>query len=326
MVERLRGAFIRVRTENEEPARTERLLARPYSLARKVPSDALDACHIGLLSRAGGHSWRAAYFEVAILIAQLTVGALNGLGPGLGLLPGSAASVAQLVVIACVQVLSMLYTLCTSASYDRLMTLTVSLQFALEAGQTIFLLAFSFSSDPSLERASFTLALAAVFTPVILVCYDLFIVHVYQCAQRKSNWRDFITNAFFFVLMVPTIVLRLLGVNVSVKADELASGAASDLIKLSTPLANSRAQVQDTLAASDAKGSMPENDESVRSVDEIWPTISQKSAAKLQVGYPVQIVPERVRKSLAAVPDGRPPQREDPRPGFQWVMQQSLDK
>lgn len=326
VLERKRGAFDGVEAEIKEPARTERLLARPCVILRSTASDSLDSCHLGLMSRSAGSSARATFFELGILFAQLTIGALNGLGPGLRLQPGSASAVAQLVSIAVVQITTAFCILCKSASNDRLVTLTTFVQFLLEAGQTFCLLLHTFSPDPGLVQASFALALSAVCTPVIPQLYDSILVQLVRCMRRDMSPKEALGHFLMLLMLCPSIVLRLLGVNVTVRADELASHAAQDAVIVSCGVKHStlsRAQIGDVSAKSEA-AELPEKDDMLCDHKVLWPTLVKGERSIVQ--YPAEIIGDRRRISRTKLPAGLPPKdtdTESPRPGYNWLLRET---
>lgn len=140
VVMRWRGTFVRPEAGIVEPARTDRLLRRPYSLWRGNASDSVDAHGFSLMARARGTTSASASFEVSILTAQIAVGALNGLGAGLGPSAGDAAILAQMLAILWIQALTSLWLLCTSPTADRCIAMVIGTQFALEGAQTMLLL------------------------------------------------------------------------------------------------------------------------------------------------------------------------------------------
>ena len=70
-VDRPRGKFGKPAAYTKEPARTERLLARPYALWPDNAADTLDGIGFALMARAGGDSLGANLLEMVLLAAQV---------------------------------------------------------------------------------------------------------------------------------------------------------------------------------------------------------------------------------------------------------------
>ena len=233
VVDRERGSFQRALDLIVEPARTERLLARPFALFRANSADAVDAFGFSLLARAGGSSGLAISFDVGVITAQLTVGLLNGIGSGLQLLPGSPGAVAQVMAVFLVQVAICLLITCANASKDRVDGTVVGLQFALEAGQTAALLVHAVIPNSALLQASFCLSLSALFVPIVQQLYDAIIVPLSRAAKRKDriSWREAVCEALSLFCLLPKVVLRLLGVKVADSALAIAEQGGESMRK-----------------------------------------------------------------------------------------------
>lgn len=230
VVERMRGVFECVPAEIQEPARTERLLRNPCTHLRANASDTLDAYHHSFLLRAGGSSAIGTSLEVSLLTAQLLIGSMNGLGPGLDLQPGSPGAVAQLWVIVALQVTTCAWVVIATRTSDRLETLTLSLQFTLEAVQTALLLVFTAVANPALERASFGCALAALFMPVVKLLYDSLALVVAKCCSKDTSVKDVCAEVAQLICALPKLVLQLLGITFG--ATDFATHAGDDMVKM----------------------------------------------------------------------------------------------
>ena len=230
---RIRGTFVRPEAETAEPARTERLLRRPYALGRANASDSLDAYGFSLMFRARGTTSGAASFEVSILTAQIAVGALNGLGAGLRPAAGSTGAMAQMLAVLAVQALASLWVSCTRPTADRCIAMVIGTQFALEGTQTALLLIYTFLMPrPALEAASFAVALSALCTPIALLAYDATIFQVAACLREGCSWKSVCSAALNVAWYLPRMVLLLLGIQVDYGADAVAEHAGDDMQKI----------------------------------------------------------------------------------------------
>jgi hypothetical protein len=79
----MRGSFETPDHEAAEPARTERLLARPFALIRPVASDAHASISQVVLARGSGGTLIGMFYDWLALVVQLALAALLGIGDAL---------------------------------------------------------------------------------------------------------------------------------------------------------------------------------------------------------------------------------------------------
>ena len=193
----------------------------------------LDAYGFSLLARSGGSTASVAWFEVNVMFGQMLVAVLNGLGTGMNLEAGSLGASAQVLSIMAVQVSVSLWVFQMSPSADRLQTLLVGAQFALEAGQSALLLAYTFLLHPELERASFALAASSLAAPILLLLYDACIVTLFKIVRRRS-WRRLESARDACATMacyLPRVVMMVVGVE-GAKSASFAENAGDDMQKM----------------------------------------------------------------------------------------------
>ena len=248
--DRMRGRFVRPKEDVMEPKRTARLLDHPCALMRDNPSDALDGYGFSLMLRASGSSTGGTVFELVILEAQVFISLLNGIGAGLGLAPRTVGAIIHVFAVFSVQSVTSLWVFCTSPSNDRLVSLVIGLQFALEAGQTVLLFVYTYTHIPALEQYSFVLALCALVAPIVLQLYDLSLVQIYKVMKGGFSFKDAFFAFIGLLALLPKIVLRLLGIELGDHADQLnaAEKAGTDVGKFSENASWNRANKRNNFA------------------------------------------------------------------------------
>lgn len=245
LLNRMRGAFARLANgEQTEPARTARILAHPCAFVRGNVSDFLDAYGFSLMARAAGVTGICVWFELTIIVTQLIVSTLNGLGVGLNLVPGSYAAVAQMVSILLTQWAASLWIICGQSAADRLATIAVGTQFALEGCQTLLLLAYTFNQSPTLENGAFVCALAGLCVPIALLFYDCTILQLSKLVSRGLTWRSVRSSCLSLWCYAPRLVLFLAGIKVDNGVDATVEHAVADLQEMKERTRNARESTQ----------------------------------------------------------------------------------
>jgi len=220
---RERGGYEAPEEDSEEPARTERLLASPFSLLHSNAGDACDAMSTLWLSRSSGNISGVFYdlFSIALML---------GLGVALGLEDVASqanwSAITQAVIVFILQACLALYVLMLSPSIDRIDNFQTWVQLMLEATATFLLLSPLISgSEPSGNTAKLSafvaliLALLAVFLPVITRIYDVVVVPFIEWVLAGADCRKLIALLVHMVCMIPGCVLGLLGCDVADIAD-----------------------------------------------------------------------------------------------------------
>lgn len=130
--DRSKGEFVR---QVVEPARTHRLLSRPFRCFQSEPEDALDALRLVWMSRATGKSFHGIFYDIFMFTAMMAISSLNGLAPALQ--SDTAGAMTQAVFILVLQWLFVVYMFFLRPSVDRLDNAMITLQFAFEGAQTL---------------------------------------------------------------------------------------------------------------------------------------------------------------------------------------------
>ena len=80
-VDRFTGKWVRPSLDVAEPARTERLLARPFTVFHGCAADIQDSMALHLLNKASGRRFLGLGFSWFSMLVQIVTGVLSGLGP-----------------------------------------------------------------------------------------------------------------------------------------------------------------------------------------------------------------------------------------------------
>lgn len=188
VIERTRGTFEFDLAEMREPQRTERLLARPFALCPEMASDSYDAFNFVWFYHASGGSVHGMFFDFFCLVVMLLLASIQGLG--VVLTPRTPEAMAQVSVIAAIQLSFSLYLYCCGASNDRMDQHMVATMFLLEGLSTSMQLIFDVNGEiqgtqknvrvlsaisSPLVQASFLCAICALLLPALLKLYSLFV-------------------------------------------------------------------------------------------------------------------------------------------------------
>ena len=138
--ERAKGGFERSEEERLEPARTERLLRSPFAMRRRVTADVVDANGIFWLAKATGDNWFGVLMQPSVLLVQISLQALAGIGPSLARGYSSASAFAQAGTICGVQLGFGLLLFVLVPMNDRFENHVVAAQFTLEGIGTLMLI------------------------------------------------------------------------------------------------------------------------------------------------------------------------------------------
>jgi len=201
VIDRDRGAFERPDGEGDEPERTERLLRRPLMCLRSTAADARDALTLAWLAKARGSSMFVLSFSYILLVGQLLLAALAGTVAAIP--PGSSLAVAQLWTMLSLQLALATYCLCVGPAADRVESLVVGLQFAVEGSSTVVVLYAQLEDQLELMEYVFPLVLVAMGLPILQKLYDAVIVQLSRLCRRD----DFSARSAFFALLALLIAL-----------------------------------------------------------------------------------------------------------------------
>jgi hypothetical protein len=204
---RERGGYEAPEEDSEEPARTERLLASPFSLLHSNAGDACDAMSTLWLSRSSGSISGVFYdlFSIALML---------GLGVAFGLEDVASranwGAITQAVIVFSLQACLTLYVLMLCPSIDRIDNFQTWVQLMLEATATFLLLSPLISgSEPSGTAAKLSvfialiIALVAVFLPVLNKIYEVIVVPFIEWFLAGADCRKLIALLVHRVCMIP---------------------------------------------------------------------------------------------------------------------------
>ena len=170
---RAQGKWTKLPEDTKEPARTERLLARPYALLREHGADCLESMSLSLLTKVSGGSFLGLAFAWISMLIQVTIGVLSGIGPYLD--RGSMSALSQILSIALLKLAWVMILIFYTPCACLLSNFIVCCQF-LSEGISILLLFLGDSQlapasllkhSFSLQSNAFVLTLLAVLFPVI---------------------------------------------------------------------------------------------------------------------------------------------------------------
>lgn len=262
--DRSKGEFVR---QGAEPARTHRLLSRPFSLFRSEPDDALDALRLVWMSRATGNSFHGIFYDIFMFSAMMAIAALNGVAPSLQ--SGTTGAMAQAVSILVLQYLFVIYMTILRPSVDRVDNAMITMQFALEGTQTLLgifasedaitadlnatasvqpgVSAFSNSSSccrnssthfeamiaqvssqaSSLVNGALVCSLISLMLPAVFKAYDFFCTF-YRC-ERGQLIATVISLGSFACLCGQEVTTADVSVELGTAADEIGATAAESV-------------------------------------------------------------------------------------------------
>lgn len=166
-LQRMKGKWAKPKEDLEEPARTERLLARPLGIFGLRAADCHDSMSLQLFAKASGGSFLGLSYAYIGLLIQCSVGVLSGMGPFLDVNGWSAG--AQVATIAGIKLAWCAVILVCHPCACGLSNVVVALQFFSEGFSALILLLVSFlASDGSVlasnsQQLTFFLLIGAVF-------------------------------------------------------------------------------------------------------------------------------------------------------------------
>jgi len=214
-IDRVRGEFVKPEQDTSEPERTERLLAHPYRLFHAHAGDAIDSNKLLWLNRASGsYGAVGVFYEFILLLVQLCIGVLTGLGPSIE--PGSQAAYNQMGTVLTLQYGTALYAFTCGPSADRIDNTIVVCQYTIEGTCTLLLLYQARVSEPmqiEIQMTVFFLLLVSMFLPLFEKGYDLFVVQLAKACQKDMTWAECGIACCAFMLLLPGAISNFLGFN-----------------------------------------------------------------------------------------------------------------
>ena len=219
--QRLVGHWAKPHADTVEPARTERILARPFTLFWRCGADCQDAMSFHILPNTSGNRFLGVTFQWFFLFIQVLLGAISGVGPYLA--SDSAAAINQVLSFAGVTFLWAAVLLIFQPCACRLTNALIVSQCLSEgAASVVLLLAASdgfalrvFDRQSSgvghpdvvlMQRVGFIMLLLPTFIPIAQSVYDGVLVLFTFCARGVD---DVSGHGSFRAARLSTIVKQL---------------------------------------------------------------------------------------------------------------------
>ena len=171
--------------DNLEPARTERLIARPFRIWHHRLGDTAQACEGFLMFRINGSSKAGVYYRLLVIVVNFLFGVVTGLKPLIT--QGSLAAYSQACTVLVLQLAMLMVCFCLVPDADRVVSAFMTGQYLFEALSTMCLLAFGLgesdaaTGDHATLFAAFAFAMLAVLVPLLQLieqrcCTPLFLL------------------------------------------------------------------------------------------------------------------------------------------------------
>ncbi|KOO33777.1 hypothetical protein Ctob_016612, partial [Chrysochromulina tobinii] len=218
LVNRVRGDWTKSEEDVVEPDRTERLLAHPVVLLRPRAGDAIDGNKLLWLNRASGsYGISGVLYEWLLLLIQLSIAILTGIGPAIE--PGSPEADAQMYAVICLQYGIAVYTMFGGPSADRIDNFVITAQYLTEGTCTLLLLVSGFPElfdlQPLIQMVVFLLLLFGMFIPILEKGYEAIVVQLIKCVYNMEEMS--ITECCIaivgFLAAIPSMLAALVGVD-----------------------------------------------------------------------------------------------------------------
>jgi len=235
---RMKGSWKVPSTDVSEPARTERLLARPLRLLHAHAADAKDSMGFHLFGKVSGNHFIGMCFAYASFLLQCLLAVVSAVGPYVT--RGTAAANAQVLSVAFVKLLWAGVLTVYMPSVCLLTNAVVTAQFFCEAASVLLVFAASqqgtdADADAALLVAPFYLLLLPVFLPILQKAYDgLFVNIVTACCRKRFDARAACAKVVILLLAVPSFLAGLLGIGSSAKFNVAKLSTTSKVVILST--------------------------------------------------------------------------------------------
>lgn len=208
------GAFAVAADGLVEPARTERILERPFAIWRDNPMDAYHQRLGFIFFRVSGNSRVGVAFRLLVLLTNMTIGVLGGLSPLLAA-PDTDWSwqAAQAVCILSLQLAMAIICFCFLPDADKIFSIFAGTQFLVEGLSTACALYAWTVPGRSLDAqgAAFSLSVLAVFVPMVqLVEQRIFTPLVGGVRRRGCTWSALIGILLLIAMSLPRILRNAL--------------------------------------------------------------------------------------------------------------------
>ena len=210
VLDRLRGEFAKADADIAEPQRTERLLAKPVRVFHSFPADAIDGMKLLWLSRASGsYGIFGAFYVWSLLLVQLFIAVLSGVGPSLE--QGSLEATVQVYTMLSLQWAVVLYALLGGPSADRIDNIVITVQYTVEGTSTLLLILqdkVPVGYQPVFQTLVFYLLLLAMGIPILSKGYEVVVVNLYKCLtnMQEMTMEERCFAIVNFLTMLPVMI------------------------------------------------------------------------------------------------------------------------
>jgi len=229
------GEYEKSEEDSEEPARTERLLASPFTVFHQNAGDAFDAISLFWLSRSTGMSIYGVLYDFICYLVLLAIAVAYGM-EAYASEYGTDGAIAQGMTVVCLQLLLAVYIFVLRPSIDRIENAQNWIQMACEGTSTLLLvlplLAPDLSSAESQAFTGFLLALFAVFIPIFVTLYETFLVPIINWWANGGKLSELFATIIEIFYSLPGMCLGLLGYDSADVVDAMAQ-SSKDLAQAS---------------------------------------------------------------------------------------------
>ena len=204
-LDRSTGGHEKSEEDASEPARTERLLASPWSLFHANAGDTYDAVSLFWLMRSTSGSLLATCYDFVCYVVMLILAVAYGL-EDLAQRNGPDGQLAQAITVVSLQFGLALYIFVLRPSIDRLENVQNWLQMACEGTATFLLLVPVFFPSVGQESTAFTAfigTLVAVLIPILTKVYDMIVVPIVAWYDAGGGLWSLVTTCAGFIWAIP---------------------------------------------------------------------------------------------------------------------------
>ena len=210
--DRASGAFdmSALAEESKEPARTERLLARPFALTHKSVVDQFHARAGTMFFRVNAASKIGVGWRMIVIGATMTIGFLCGLG--VAIKPGSVGGILQTALVWILQVTLGVLCFTFSPDADKVFSAIAGAQFLAEglSNMLLFFAAFAdYDGWKALTSAAFNLSLVGVVVPIVQLLEQRLVTPILKAIYTHGCNPTALAGALLVLLVsLPGAVLK----------------------------------------------------------------------------------------------------------------------
>ena len=213
---RMQGAWKVPLADNAEPARTERLLRRPFGVLHSYAADAKDSMSFHVFGKVSGGSFIGMCFAYVSFLLQCLLAVVSAVGPYLT--RSTASANAQVLSVAAIKLLWVLILVKYLPSSCLLSNAVITVQFFFEAIAVLLVFAASqqgASGESMLLVAPFYLLLTPVFLPILQKVYDGIVINIITaCCRKKFDCHAACAKLAILVLAMPSLIATFFGLGV----------------------------------------------------------------------------------------------------------------